>query len=157
MRTRYCESAHVLGLPDHTGRLAPGCYVMTYTVNNDPLGESEPQKFFGTLRVADQDDEVRFSGDLYRHELEPAFWFFSALCPASCPKPGLGQSLPLNASGICGGEPEGKGNRGGRRGRAWRTGTSTGRDRSRCRVRPALVHAHGEGVAMEVDDRRRCL
>ena len=52
--------------PTPPAGLRPGCYVMTYTVIYDPLGEPEPQKFFGTLRVADQDDELRFSGDLYR-------------------------------------------------------------------------------------------
>jgi hypothetical protein len=50
----------------HPDSLRTGCYVVSYTVIYDPLGVPEPQTFFGSLRVSDQDDDLRFSGDLYR-------------------------------------------------------------------------------------------
>jgi hypothetical protein len=46
--------------------LRSGCYVVSYTVIYNPLGVPGPQTFFGSLRVSDQDDDLRFSGDLYR-------------------------------------------------------------------------------------------
>ena len=52
--------------PANPDRLRPGCYALSYTVIYDPLGLSGPQSFFGSLRVSDQDDEIRFSADLYR-------------------------------------------------------------------------------------------